>query len=852
MPKRSHLIAAVLLCGWLCLDVAVQAVETVRFLRRSSTTGWMANWKGDVIRISQLRPDTAAQGLLRRGDEIIAVNGGGVGQGFDSRVLFEGIPPGSEYQLLLRRDGRLLHLRLHTLPFGWSFTTFFLVALSPLAALFLLAGITVLAVKPYDRHGFHLALMFALFAAGFCQPHVLLAISGWELVVVTVGLIASNLFWPVLLHFFLTFPVRSAVLRRYPALEYQLYWPSVAALPLTVASTILFVKDRALAIAWASQPQMQWLSLPTTVGYVLLGLVSLILSYRLATLASRRKLTMVVAGSLAALLPLAALMLVEMLGDFSAQPLWVARAILLCVIFCMPLLPLSFAYAIVRHQVIPIRLLIRRGLRYLLVSRGFYLIEAAAVLATIAYLLTGERAASLDRVGNRADVIATLVVGSAVFALLHLLNRRLMPAIDRSFLREAYDSQAILAEIGAAARELPSISELITLAAARIEDAFHPESLAVFLQQARTGDYQSVLPPGGYLSAEAPLIRQLRLAPGPRESERGGLSLAIVAKQDLLGVIVLGPRLGDLPYSGEDRRLLEAIAWQLAFALENSQLVHRRAEEEFLRREIAMASDVQRRLFPDRPPESPRLELAGVCRPAQAVGGDYYDFLRLGEGRLGIAVADVAGKGISAALLMSVVQASLRSQAGSVAPGQLVAAMNGLLYRSAERNRFASFFYAEFAEHTGQLTYVNAGHNPPLLFRGSRVGAGLGAGSLAQQVSWPVSANDGGVAVAPELMTALRLSTGGLVIGALQRTTYEECRIHLQPGDFLVAYTDGITEAFSPGGEEFGEERLEQALWAASERSAAGIVEAVVQAVDEFALGMQQHDDMTMVVAKVR
>jgi sigma-B regulation protein RsbU (phosphoserine phosphatase) len=486
------------------------------------------------------------------------------------------------------------------------------------------------------------------------------------------------------------------------------------------------------------------------------------------------------------------------------------------------------------------------------VSRGFYLIEAAAVLATIAYLLTGERAASLDRVGNRADVIATLVVGGAVFALLQVLNRRLMPAIDRRFLREVYDSQAILAEIGAAAREVPSIVELLTLAAARIDDAFHPESLAVFLQQARTGDYQSVLPPGGYLSAEAPLIRQLKVAPGPRESERGGISLAIVAKQDLLGVIVLGPRLGDLPYSGEDRRLLEAITWQLAFAIENSQLVQRRAEEEFLRREIAMASAVQRRLFPDRPPESARLELAGVCRPAQAVGGDYYDFLRLGEGRLGIAVADVAGKGISAALLMSVVQASLRSQAGSVAPGQLVAAMNGLLYRSAERNRFASFFYAEFADHTGQLTYVNAGHNPPLLFRGSRGEDELGAASLAQPGSWPVSADDGGIAVAPELVTALRLSTGGLVIGAVQRTTYEECRIHLQPGDFLVAYTDGITEAFSPGGEEFGEERLEQALWAASERPAAGIIEAVVQAVDEFAHGMQQHDDMTMVVAKVR
>jgi sigma-B regulation protein RsbU (phosphoserine phosphatase) len=837
-------------CGWLSLDVAVQALETVLFLRRSSTPGWLANWKGDVIRISQVRPGSQAERLLRRGDEILALNGRGFKQGADSRYVFTNVAPGTVYRLLLRREVLLLELKLQTLAFGLSFTTFFVVALIPLAALFLAAGIAVLAIKPHDPHAFLLAVMFALFAGGLCEPHFL-PVSLRELVLIGVSLVLSTFFWPVLLHFFLVFPVRSPVLRRFPTLESRLYWPSIAALPVAVTSMILFVKDQTWQLAWASQPLLQWLSLLVIQGYLLLGLLSLVLNYRQAGVASRRKLTVVVVGSLGALLPLAVLMLVEVFGDITAQPLWVARALFLTLILCMPLLPLSFVYAIIRHQVIPVRLLIRRGVRYLLVSRGFYVIEAVAVLATVAFLLTGERAAYLDRIGKRADVLATIAVGSAVFALLHLLNRRLMPAIDRKFLREAYDSQSILSEIGTAARNLPSIEELVTLAMARVEDAFHPESLGVFLQQPGTGDYQCVLPPGGYLSAEAPLIRQFKAAPRARESELGGISLPIVAKQDLLGVISLGPRRGDLPYSGEDRRLLEAIAWQLGFAIENSHLVLRRAEEEWLRREIGMASEVQRRLFPERPPESPHLELAGVCRPALAVGGDYYDFLHLGEGRLGIAVADVAGKGISAALLMSVVQASLRSQAGSVAPAQLVAAMNGLLYRCAERNRFASFFYAEFAEKTGQLTYVNAGHNPPLLFR---AGDQPGNGPLVplRAACREASGGEGAVAVATEVATALRLSTGGLVIGALQRTTYEECRVQLNPGDVLVAYTDGVTEAFSPQGEEFGEERLEQALWAASDRPATAILQAVVQAVDEFAAGAHQHDDMTMVVARVR
>jgi serine phosphatase RsbU (regulator of sigma subunit) len=180
---------------------------------------------------------------------------------------------------------------------------------------------------------------------------------------------------------------------------------------------------------------------------------------------------------------------------------------------------------------------------------------------------------------------------------------------------------------------------------------------------------------------------------------------------------------------------------------------------------------------------------------------------------------------------MSVVQASLRSQAGSVSPTELVASMNRLLYRSAARNRFASLFYAEFDEATDLLTFVNAGHNPPLLWRRN--------GGLK-----PVTA--------PGPALVQRLCTGGLVIGALAAVRYEQDVVQLADGDLLVAYTDGVTEAFDASGEEFGEDRLRVAIESAQGLSAAEVAQAIVEAVRAFSVDTPQHDDITLVVARVR
>jgi sigma-B regulation protein RsbU (phosphoserine phosphatase) len=543
--------------------------------------------------------------------------------------------------------------------------------------------------------------------------------------------------------------------------------------------------------------------------------------------------------------------LASVLVDVSKLPLSVILGTWALVLVALSLVPLSFAYAIVRHQVIPVGTILRRGIRYLLVARGFFLIEALALAAAVAYMLTGSRAAFLDRLGGRADIAATLLVAALVLGALTLIHNRVMPVIDRRFFRDAYDAQGIQAQIGEAARSPGSVEELLALAASCIHEALHPEGVSVFLREEQSGNYACAFPPEEgpvRLSDQAPIVAELRRRPRLLEAESGGLNLPIVAKGDVLGILTLGPRLGDLPYSREDRALLQAIAWQLAFAIENARLVHRMVEEERLRREIAMASEVQQRLFPERPPDSRRLALAGLCHPAQGVGGDYFDFMRLDAGRLAIAVADVAGKGISAALLMSVVQASLRSQAGSVTPPELVAAMNRLLYRSAARNRFATFFYAEFDEASGRLVYVNAGHNPPLLFRGMP-GVGAGSGALRRAAA---GGDGGATTLAAPPKSLLRLSTGGLVIGALAGVAYEQAEVVLEPGDVLVAYTDGVTEAWNAADEEFGEDRLAEVVSASAHLPAAAVADEVVRAVRSFVGPIPPHDDITLVVAKVK
>lgn len=263
------------------------------------------------------------------------------------------------------------------------------------------------------------------------------------------------------------------------------------------------------------------------------------------------------------------------------------------------------------------------------------------------------------------------------------------------------------------------------------------------------------------------------------------------------------------------------------------QLVLIAREKERLDSEVEIASEVQTQLFPRSAPEMRTIELVGVCQPARMVSGDYYDYLRLPDGNLALAIGDVAGKGISAALLMAAIQSIVRAQIAAGVPivaaagnGQaathfststLVAQLNRQLFANTSPEKYATFFFGAYDEHSRVLTYTNAGHIQPLLLHGS---------------------------------TVKPLDVTGTVVGAFPSIRYEEQTIEIGPNDLLIACTDGITEPENAYGEEFGAERLAETALRYQNREPKEIAAKIMEAVRQWSSAPELPDDMTVVIAR--
>jgi len=259
------------------------------------------------------------------------------------------------------------------------------------------------------------------------------------------------------------------------------------------------------------------------------------------------------------------------------------------------------------------------------------------------------------------------------------------------------------------------------------------------------------------------------------------------------------------------------------------RLLRESLEKTRLEGELEIAREVQSRLFPQSVPELPGLRLYGLCKPARVVSGDYYDFIGLGEGRAALVVGDISGKGISAALLMATLQSALHAQfydglpssgsppAWSTRTAEVVTRLNRQIYLSTPREKYVTLFYGVYDAATRRLTYTNAGHLAPVLFREDRVE---------------------------------RLEGGGTVVGLFPSATYEQAEVCFAPGDLLLAFTDGITEPENGFGEEFGESRLLQLARHARGAPPELMVDEIYRTVSDWTGSPEQQDDMTLVVAQ--
>ena len=250
-------------------------------------------------------------------------------------------------------------------------------------------------------------------------------------------------------------------------------------------------------------------------------------------------------------------------------------------------------------------------------------------------------------------------------------------------------------------------------------------------------------------------------------------------------------------------------------------LAEKRESERRTAQELEIAKQVQARLFPQTLPPLKTLDYAGICIQAREVGGDYFDFLKLGRDQVALVIGDISGKGIAAALLMANLQANLRSQSPVALdqPQRLLRSVNQLFYENTTDSAYATLFFAEYDDRVQRLRYANCGHLSALL---------LGSGNSLE-----------------------RLDSTGTVLGLFEEWDCSIGESQMSPGDILALYTDGITESFNEAGEEFGEERLVEALRRNRKLSSSDLLAAIVDEVKKFS-PLEQHDDITLIVAKCR
>jgi serine phosphatase RsbU (regulator of sigma subunit) len=300
---------------------------------------------------------------------------------------------------------------------------------------------------------------------------------------------------------------------------------------------------------------------------------------------------------------------------------------------------------------------------------------------------------------------------------------------------------------------------------------------------------------------------------------RSVLAVPLGVGENVFGIIYADSPLAEGRFTEDHLKVLTTLASVAAIRVENARLMEERIERERLEREQQVASEIQHRFLPAAAPLVDGYELQGISFPCYEIGGDYYDFIERDNGKLVVALGDVSGKGTAAALLMSSLHAAVHAQAdNNDSLSETIGAVNRYLVESIPQNRFVTLFYAELDPKKGTLSFLNAGHNPPLIV------------------------HSGG--------TMEQLAAGGLPLGIMPNADFREGRTLLHPGDVLVVYSDGVTEAVNPTGEEFGPTRLYEVVARNIDSSAAGIRDRIEAALTKFCQGTPAADDITLVIVK--
>jgi sigma-B regulation protein RsbU (phosphoserine phosphatase) len=719
---------------------------------------------------------------------------------------------------------------------------------------FLIVGLTVLLLRFEDRNAWLLALLFASFTAAPGFPKelpVAQALRPFAMVYKTVFL---SMLGPLFYSFFAVFPVRSPLDRRLPWLK----WASIA-----VGISFTLSGLRAGEV-WLPPPlhAMMGEKLSAKITFVFLftflalGLVSLALNFKHAHNPEvRRKIRVIFWGSGVGMVPVLIQTGVENFLGFRT-PLWLSTTIVVLLF----LFPLSFAYAVIKHRVLEIPVLIKRSARYLLVQRGF-----TVLLSLVSIGMTLVIAFSLSRYAQSAVNITkpfAIALGAALGTVLLWLgtqiHKRVSAKIDRAFFRSAYDARVILENLAERSATAIDRRELVHLLEHHLTQALQPSSLVVYLRgnddwlEAVSGAVPDQLQS---LSSKLPILTEMTKRGQPSEfplaMHDGNAEISALHPEclvpmmgrgkRLVGCFVLGPRLADEPYSGEDKRLLSSVAIQAATALENMRLAEEIAERkenemrvihemEISRRlleadnarktkELEEARALQLSMLPSSLPVLAHLDIAVHIQTATEVGGDYYDFLVDPNGALTVAIGDATGHGIKAGIMVASIK-SLFTAFGSAPDmpiffnkcSQIIKGMHlGNLYMAMI-----------LAKINGRHMTVSAAGMPPVLIYRNNTGA------------------------VEELLLK------GMPLGGPYTFDYPQRQTELHPGDTILFMSDGYPELFNEKDEMLDYPRITEIFREAAPKPAAEVIDHLWKAGEAWANGNSLRDDTTLLVIKVK
>lgn len=495
------------------------------------------------------------------------------------------------------------------------------------------------------------------------------------------------------------------------------------------------------------------------------------------------------------------------------------------------LTPLSLAYAFGRYRLLEVEGKLRRGTRNVLVTGALLFVFFVAV-----YLI-GQLLISKLGITSRTPILLlamTLALGVTP------AQRWLQEWLERRFYPERYQLRVMIDDLATRMGSFPDRDTLFKHLGERLREALGVERV-IAVMKSEHGEYET------QAGKETPFLETsdllLSLGKGGRpvlideamaslrvpftdgelmwiRKQEVNLVLPMFARLRLIGFLGLGKPMRGHDYTPEGIDILLSLTNQVALASENLRLLEENLEKRRLEEQLDLARDIQRGFLPSSLPETPGLDVAARSRFCLEVAGDYYDVLSLPGGRTMLAVGDVSGKGAGAALIMANLQASLRITATlGLEPAEIATQINNLIYTNTPLEQYITFFLCVFDPKTRKLTYVNAGHNPTLVF---------GSNGRTRE-----------------------LDVGGMILGVMPGAVYEQEVIELETGERIFLYTDGITEATSPAGEEFGVIRMKQMLNAIAKRSPDDALASLESEVMRFHGRKVFDDDSTLVMAQI-